>query len=321
MKYINGQDRGQITLLPDCIEDLIGSDNPVRVIDAFVDSLDMKELGFLRPEPSHTGRPGYDPKDLVKLYVYGYFNRIRSSRKLQLECSRNIELFYLLRRLAPDFHTIADFRKANAKAIKNVFRAFVKLCLKLDLFEKELLAIDGSKFRAVNSKMNSFNENILNKKLSRIDENISKYLSQLDVEDRNDVDLPTHTPDNIRAAIKDLTERKEKYISYLEELHATGETQKLTTDPDARVMQSKEGYHCSYNVQTAVDNGSHLIASYEVTNNCTDQGLLMDVATNTKEILGMKSIEIVADKGYESRDDILDCVMNGIVPNVALKYV
>ena len=170
MTYIKGQSRKQIILLPDCIDDLIGQDNPVRVIDAFVDSLNIEEAGFQRSKPNITGRPAYDPRDLLKLYVYGYFNKIRSSRRLMMECSRNVELFYLLNRLIPDFRTISDFRKDNARAIRNVFRAFVKLFLKLNLYQKELLAIDGSKFRAVNSKQHSsFNKGTLEKKLARID--------------------------------------------------------------------------------------------------------------------------------------------------------
>ncbi|HOV25688.1 IS1182 family transposase [Acetivibrio straminisolvens] len=318
MKYIQGQDRHQLTLLPDCIEDYIGEENPVRVIDAFVDSLDLTGAGFIRTTPNETGRPPYSPKDLLKLYVYGYFNRIRSSRKLMIECTRNIELFYLLRKLTPDFRTIADFRKDNAKALKNVFRAFVKLCMNLDLYKKELLAIDGSKFRAVNSKDNAYNAEILEKKLKRIDEHIAEYLSQMDNEDKSEPD--TLSPDKIKAAIEELTLRKEKYQGFLKELLESGETQLLLTDPEARRMHSKDGFHCCYNVQTAVDKGSHLIADYEVTNHNTDQGLLKEVAQSARENLEVETIEVVADKGYESREDILNCVMNGIVPNVALKY-
>jgi transposase len=320
MKYIIGQEREQIMLLPDCIDDLIRQDNPVRVIDAFIDSLDINELGFQRPTPNITGRPSYDPRDLLKLYVYGYFNKIRSSRKLMAECTRNIELFFLLNRLTPDFRTISDFRKDNSKAIKNVFRVFVKLCLKLDLYQKELLSIDGSKFRAVNSKSNSYNQDTLKKKLARIDENITNYLSLMDEQDTSEQNNSEYTPEQIKAAIKELTGRKEKYEGFLKELLETDETQKLTTDPEARVMQSKDGFHCCYNVQTAVDKGSHLIADYEVTNNCNDQGLLKEVADSTRKMLETETLEIVADKGYESREDILNCVMNGIIPNIALKY-
>ncbi|OPX41843.1 transposase DDE domain protein [Ruminiclostridium hungatei] len=318
MKYIKGQEKSQLTLFPDCVEYYVGEDNPVRVIDAFVDSLDLTVAGFIRTIPKETGRPSYDPKDLLKLYVYGYFNKIRSSRKLMAECTRNIELFYLLGKLTPDFRTIADFRKDNAKALKNVFRAFVKLCMNLGLYQKELLSIDGSKFRAVNSKDNTYNAGILEKKLKRIDEHIKEYLSQMDYEDKSEKNVLT--PEQVKAAIQELTQRKEKYQEYLKELLEGGETQLLLTDPEARRMHSKDGFHCCYNVQTAVDKGSHLIAEYEVTNRNTDQGLLKEVSQSTKEVLEINTIEVVADKGYESREDILNCVMNGIVPNVALKY-
>ncbi len=320
MKYIEGQDRRQITLLPDCIEDYIGEDNPVRVIDAFVNGLDLKEAGFERSTPGETGRPPYNPRDLLKLYVYGYFNKIRSSRKLMAECARNIELFYLLGKLKPDFRTIADFRKNNTAALKNVFRAFVKICMKLGLYRKELLAVDGSKFRAVNSKDNTYNAEILEKKLQRIDGHIAEYLSRMDREDETETDTCSLTPGQIKEAVRELTERKEKYQGYLKELTGSGKTQLLLTDPDARRMHSKDGFHCCYNVQTAVDSGSHLIAEYEVTNHNTDQGLLKQVADSAKEMLETETLEVVADKGYDSRRDILDCVMNGIVPNVALKY-
>jgi hypothetical protein len=197
----------------------------------------------------------------------------------------------------------------------------MKICLKLNLYQKELIAIDGSKFRAVNSKQkSSYNEDTLKKKLARIDENIARYLSQMEEEDDTKQEISSHTPEEIKAAVEVLRNRKEKYLSYLNELETTGEPQKLTNDPEARVMQSKDGYHCCYNVQTAVDNGSHLIAEYEVTNCCTDQGLLKEVADNTRDALEVEVLEVTADKGYESRRDIEDCIMNGIIPNVALKY-
>lgn len=320
MKYVEKQDREQLTMLPDCVSDYIGEDNPVRVIDAFVDGLDLVTLGIQRATPAETGRPSYDPRDLLKLYVYGYFNRIRSSRRLMIECRRNIELFYLLGKLAPDFRTISDFRKDNAKALKNVFRAFVKLCLKLGLYQKELLAVDGSKFRAVNSKDYCYNAEILQKKLARIDAHIGEYLKQLDKNDKSEPDSGALTPEQIKEALSELRTRKDKYQEYLTELEESGETQLLLTDPEARRMHSKDGFHCCYNVQTAVDGGSHLIADYEVTNHNTDQGLLSEVTESAKEILEIETIEAVADKGYESRADILECVMHGTVPNVAMKY-
>lgn len=320
MGYIEGQDRRQRILLPDSIEDLVGEENPVRVIDIFVDELDISKLEFSQSKPADTGRPPYNPRDLLKLYIYGYFNKIRSSRKLMKECHRNIEIFYLLNRLEPDFRTISDFRKHNSKALKGVFREFVGVCLKLDLYQKDLFAIDGSKFRAVNSKDKSYNKEILRKKLVRIEDNIRNYLDKMDQNDRCESDEKEFNKNQIQEKIQVLQERKETYLQYQNYLKETGETQLLTTDPEARVMNSKDGFHCCYNVQTAVDKGSHLIAEYEVTNHCTDQGLLKSVADQTRETLGMEIIAVTADKGYESRQDIENCILNGIIPNVAMKY-
>lgn len=320
MAYIEKLSREQATLLPDRIEDYVGDDNPVRVIDAFVDSLDLEEMGFGKSTPSETGRPPYDPRDLLKLYIYGYLNKIRSSRKLMLECGRNVEVMYLLGKLTPDFRTIANFRRDNPRALRNVFRAFVKLCNKLGLYQKILLAVDGTKIRAQNGDDHAYNRDILEKKLARIDEHIAEYLAVMDAADSEEREEKTPTADEIKKALSDLNSRKEKYEGYLDYLSESGETQILETDPEARRMHSKDGFHCCYNVQTAVDGGSHLIAEYEVTNHNTDQGLLNQVTAQAKELLEIATIEAVADKGYENRADILDCVMNGTVPNVAFKY-
>ena len=319
MKYMEKRDRSQISFLPECVEDYIDEENPVRVIDAFVDTLDMEALGFQKAKPAQTGRPAYDPRDLLKLYLYGYLNRIRSSRMLMRECRRNIELFYLLGGLKPDFRTIADFRKDNAKAIRNTFRAFGKLCVKLGLYNRELLAVDGTKIRAVNSKDNCYNQEVLEKKLAHIDEKISAYLAMMDEQDKAEREAEDDK-EKIKAAIEELRARQEKYESILQELLNSGETQILTTDPEARRMHSKDGFHCCYNVQTAVDSGSHLIAEYEITNHNTDQGLLQEVTAKAKEQLEVETISAVADKGYESREDILNCVFDGTAPTVALKY-
>jgi len=318
MKYITGEDRGQKTFLPDCIEDYVGEDSPVRVIDAFVNSLDMEELGFKRANVNDTGRPPYDPRDLIKIYIYGYFNKIRSSRKLMQECTRNVEIMYLIGKLVPDFRTISDFRKDNSKAIRNVFRAFVKLCMKLKLYQRELIAIDGSKFRAQNNKDNCYNKEVLEKKIANIESHIEEYLSYLDEEDKKETAISEATSEEVQKAIKELNSRKDKYTGYLKELKESGETQVLTTDPEARRMHSKDGFHCSYNIQTAVDGGSHLIAEYETTNE-TDVGHLREVSDKAKEILEVPTIEVLADKGYDSKADILDCLMNGTIANVCIK--
>lgn len=319
MAYICGEDRNQLQLYPATLEELLDDNNPVRVIDAFVDHLNIAELGITHAKPAGTGRPPYDPKVLLKLYIYGYFNRIRSSRKLMIECGRNIELIYLLNRLTPDFRTIADFRKQNAQALKNVFKAFVKICLDLNLYERELVAIDGSKFRAVNGRKKMFNEDILKKKLLRIQDNISNYLCELDQADQDDRGPSHYTSAQIKQKLDELHLRKETYEAYLQELRSSDETQILTTDPDARMMKTKDGFACCYNVQTAVDQTSHLIAEFEVTNDPTDPNWLTHMATKAKIALEAPAIHVAADKGYDDHDEIEKCIMSGIVPHVGFK--
>lgn len=325
MTYIQGKDRGQLTFLPNSIEDYIDENNPVRVIDAFVDLLDLKALGFEKTRPARTGRPAYDPADLLKLYIYGYMNKIRSSRKLMTECYRNIEVFYLLRELKPDFRTISDFRKDNPKAIKGVFRQFVYFCDQAKLYQKELIAIDGTKVRAQNAADKAYNQDSLEKKLARIDAHIEEYIERLNGNDHAEIKGETegHHPrniDKIAAALTDLSKRKEKYQGYLQDLSQTGKTQILETDPDCHRMHTRNGFHCCYNIQTAIDSGSHLICEYEVTKQTNDVGLLTLMAQKTKKILKLDRIETVCDKGYESREDILSAILHGILPNVAMRY-
>ncbi|MGL4483816.1 MAG: transposase [Anaerovoracaceae bacterium] len=318
MNYILGEERAQITLLPASIDEYVAEDNPVRVVDAFVDSLDMEALGFQRAKPNLTGRPSYNPRDLLKLYIYGYFNKIRSSRCLMRECTRNIELMYLLAKLVPDFRTIADFRKNNPKAIKNVFKEFVRLCVELDLYQREIIAIDGSKFRASNSDKNCYNKEVLDKKIAHIERRMTEYLSYLDKEDRSEVDFNKSKNQRVKEAIAELTERRQKYLNFKKELSQTGESQLLTTDPEARRMYSKDGFHCSYNAQTAVDAGSHLIAAYLVDSK-TDVGHLQEVSKEAMKNLSVDTIETLADKGYDSQSDVFNCLMSGIVANPAIK--
>ncbi|WP_373471346.1 transposase [Carnobacterium alterfunditum] len=318
MSYITGQNRGQITLFPKTIDEYILQDNPVQVIDVFIENLDLDKASFKRTKPSKDGRPAYSPKDLLKLYVYGYFNKIRSSRKLMVECRRNVELMWLLKKLAPDFRTIADFRKENAKALKNVFKAFVKLCLDMNLYAKELIAIDGSKFRAVNSKDNNFTLSKLTDRLNRIDEHISQYIKELDSSDKKEENSTQYTKEEIQNKIDELNKNKVLYNSYLDEMAENNTTQKSTTDPESRLMKNNGKLDVCYNVQTAVDSKSHLIADFTVTNNCNDLGLLTSMALTAKEALETKTLEVVADKGYRKQEDILECIQNGIIPNVHL---
>lgn len=318
MSYITGQNRGQITLFPKTIDEYISQDNPVQVIDAFIENLDLAKAGFKRAKPSKDGRPAYNPNDLLKLYIYGYFNKVRSSRKLMIECRRNVELMWLLKKLTPDFRTIADFRKENAKALKNVFKAFVKLCLDMNLYAKELIAIDGSKFRAVNSKDNNFTLSKLTDRLNRIDEHIFQYMKELDSSDKKEDSSKEYTKEEIQNKIDELNKKKDLYNSYLNEMAENNTTQKSTTDPESRLMKNNGKLDVCYNVQTAVDSKSHLIADFTVTDNCNDLGLLTSMASTAKDALEIKTIEVVADKGYRKQEDILECIQNGIIPNVHL---
>jgi len=317
MKYISKDNRNQFSFLPDCIDDFVSDDNPARVIDAFVSSLVVSDLGFKRASPNNTGRPSYDPRDLLKLYLYGYFNKIRSSRKLETECCRNLEVMFLINKLTPDFRTISDFRKDNAKAIKNVFKAFVRLCIDLKLYGREIEAIDGSKFRAVNHKDKCFNQEILLKKLANIDKHIDEYIKYMDENDKTE-NIDETKSEQIKKTIKYLKERKIKYTQYLDTLEKSGETQLLLTDSDARRMHSKDGFHCSYNVQTAVDNKHHMISEFDVTNK-NDMGQAKDFTDKVKETLNVDTIEALMDKGYDKNQDIFNCLMNGTIANAAIK--
>ncbi len=320
MGYIIGDDRGQMILFPETLDEYVSESNPVRVIDAFVNKLDLIDVGFKNAIPAREGRPSYDPRYLLKLYIYGYFNKIRSSRKLMAECRRNVEVMWLLCKLIPDFRTIADFRKDNSKALKKVFRAFVKVCMELNLYTRELVAIDGSKFRAVNSKDNNLTISKLEDKLKRIEKNVNQYLEELDKYDKNEDDIKDFTKEELQEKLEQLELRKETYNEYLKEMNEKNETQKSFVDPESRLMRTHSGgFDVCYNVQTAVDAGNHMIVDFDVTNNCNDIGLLYKGAKRAKDALGAEILEVVTDNGYESKEDMLECLKAGIIPNVALK--
>lgn len=308
MAYIQGEDRTQITLFPEAVDDYITTDNPVRVIEVFVNSLNMYELGFNRTDPNVVGRPAYDPRDLLKLYLYGYMNRIRSSRRLEIEAGRNLELFWLLRKLKPDFKTIADFRKDNPKAIKGVFKQFTMLCKEWELYGKQVIAVDGSKFRASNSKRNNFSQKKIQRQLKYIDEKINTYLNELDRNDADEVDVHVPNEAEIKKRIEELKGRKDKYMTMQKGMAVTGSTEISTTDPDARLMAANNnGVNVSYNVQTAVDQKHKLVVDSEVINNAADQGQLSNIAKKAKEVLEVDEIKVLADKGYYSTKDLLEC--------------
>lgn len=318
MGYITGENRGQITLFPETIDDYITEDNPVRVIDAFINHLDLEKCQINRFTPAKEGRPAYDPKDLLKLYLYGYFNKVRSSRKLMKECQRNIEVMWLLRKLTPDFRTIADFRKNNIKSLKNVFKAFVKLCLEMNLYQKELIAIDGSKFKAVNAKDKNYTIGKLKDRIKWIEEDVAKYMAALDQGDKTEKDERPYSKEELQKKIKELTERKDLYEGYMQELTENNLTQKSITDPEAKLMKNNGKFDVCYNVQTAVDNGSHMLADFLVTDNVGDYGLLTTVAKGAMENLEVSTLETVADKGYRALEDVYDSLVQGIIPNTPL---
>jgi transposase len=313
MRYIEGVSRKRKISFPEYIDDYITEDNQVRVIDAFVDSLDLEALGFKKAEDINTGRPGYNPADMLKLFMYGYMTRTTSSRRLEAEAGRNIELMWLLRKLKPDYRTIAEFRKQNKEAIQKVFRQLVSLCKDWDLFGMEVVAVDGSKFRASNSKRNNFSEKSLNRKLKYIDEKLEEYMSELDKNDENEVSSRVPDKEEIKNRVKELRMRKETYQKYKEELKGKGINEISTTDPDARLMAvNNNGVDVCYNVQTVVDSKHKLIVDCNVINNPADQGQLSEMAGRAKEIFGVDSIKALADKGYYNADDLKTCEREGI---------
>jgi transposase len=317
MAYIEGHARDQALLLPASVEDYVAADNPVRFIDAFVDDLDLCEAGFHRSRPKATGRPGYDPGDMLKLYLYGYLNRVRSSRRLEAEAMRNLELIWLLRGLRPDYKTIADFRRDNRGAFKAVFRAFVVLCRKLDLFGRELLAVDGTRLKAVNNPGRNFSRDKLARYIASADERIEGYLAELDAIDRGEDGHGPGRGEALAAKIARVRERRQAQEAMLGQLTASGESQVSLTDPDARAMVTGQKTTVGYNAQVAVDAKHKLIVEQHVTNAATDMGLLADTARAARETLDVERIDAVADMGYYKGEDIEACEASGITPYVA----
>lgn len=317
MSYIQGEERNQTFLFPESIDDYIHEDNPVRIIDEYVNQLDMKQLKFQKADRQNLGRPAYNPKDLLKLYLYGYLNRIRSSRRLEHEAARNIEVIWLLRKLRPDFKTIADFRKDNKRALKTVFRQFVRLCDEWNLFGKELIAIDGTKIRACNSKRNNYSGKKLERHIQYIDEKIDTYLQELETGDQAEAADRKPDAEEIQKRIQELRQRKGKYESYQEQLKETDSNEISTTDPDARLMcNNNNNVDVSYNVQTTVDAKHKLVADFKVTTNPNDLGELDNMALRAKTVFSVQELEVLADKGYYKAEDLKKCVDNQITPYV-----
>ena len=312
--FVEGIDRGQATLFPARLDDYVREDNPVRAVDVFVDSLDLDKLGFIRVQPLDIGRPGYDPRMMLNLYIYAYLNRVPSSRRLERECQRTIEVIWLIGQLAPDFKTIADFRKDNGKAIREVCRAFVALCRKLDLLSEASVAIDGSKFKAVNARDKNFTEAKMKRRLERIDESIVRYLSQLETADRHGDAVPEAKVERLKGKIEKLREEIVRLNAINTEMVESKDKQISLTDPDARSMATsgKDTGIVGYNVQIAVDTQHHLIVAHEVTNVGTDRRQLSHMAEQARAEMEAEKLEAVADRGYYEGEEIKACEDAGI---------
>ena len=314
MNHIRGVDREQTLLLPETIEDYVAPDNPVRFIDAFVSSLDLHALGFAKSIAAYTGRPAYEPGTLLRLYLYGYLHRLRSSRQLEKECHRNLELIWLMRKLAPDFKTIADFRRDHRAGFKAVHRQFHLLCHKLKLFGGELVAIDGTKLAAVNSRDRNFNRKKLEELIARADARLGDYLKDLDAGDTAEAHEEQITRAELEEKIAALRDKKDWHEELLGQLEDQDEKQLSTTDEDARKMHARQGTVIGYNAQSAVDARHKLIVADDVTNDVTDYQQLHSMASEAKQTLAVEQLEAVADQGYYNNADVSLCVAKGITP-------
>jgi len=314
-RFVEGSDRGQSTLFPECLEDWIGENNPVRVIDVFVEELDLAGLGFAGVDPAATGRPSSHPSELLKLYIYGYLNRVQSSRRLEHEAGRNVEVMWLTGRLVPDHKTIADFRKDNGRAIRQVCARFIALCRTMGLLTQASVAIDGSKFKAVNNRDRNFTRAKMERRMAQIEASVARYLEQLDTTDRQE---PSEALKTKTSRLKEKIEKLKQQMQRLEilkvEMLATPDQQISLTDPDARSMATsgRGSGVVGYNVQIAVEAEHHLIVTHEVTNDGPDRSQLSHVAKETKATLDVDKLDAVADRGYFDSEEILACENAGI---------
>ncbi|MGA9854388.1 MAG: IS1182 family transposase [Gammaproteobacteria bacterium] len=311
-RFIQGDSRTQSTLLPETLDDYITDTNPVRVVDVFVDELDLGQLGFEGVEPAATGRPSYHPGVLLRTYIYGYLNRIQSSRRLEREAQRNLELMWLTGRLMPDFKTIADFRKDNGPAIRQVCRQFVVLCQQLGLFTEALVAIDGSKFKAVNNRDRNYTHAKLQRRMQEIEASINRYLTDLDTADRQEPAVAKPKTERLNDKIAALKAQMKALKDVELELRASSDQQVSLTDPDARSMKTRGTGIVGYNVQTAVDTKHHLIVAHAVTNDGSDRDQLTTMATQARTAMGTQELTAIADRGYFSSTEIRACHEAGI---------
>src|SRR5467141_247229 len=314
-RFVAGADRGQSTLLPECLDDWIDESNPVRVIDAFVDALDLAELGFDGVEPAATGRPSYHPSVLLKLYIYGYLNRVQSSRRLEREAGRNVEVMWLLGRLAPDHKTIADFRKDNGLALRRVCARFVELCREMGLLTTASVAIDGSKFKAVNNRDKNFTRAKVERRRAQLEESVARYLSQLDTADLQEpLEALAAKTAHLKEKLAKLESEMQRLAAMEKQMLASPDQQISLTDPDSRSMATsgRGSGVVGYNVQVAVEIEHHLIVTHEVTNSGSDRAQLANMGRQARAVLETETLEAVADRGYFSSPEILACHEAGI---------
>ena len=313
-RFIEGENRSQSVLFPERLDDYIDEDNPVRVIDLFVDELDLKALGFEGMEPEDTGRPAYHPATLLKIYIYGYLNRIQSSRRLERESQRNVELVWLTGRLSPDFKTIADFRKDNGPAIRRVCSQFIALCRRLKLFSEALVAIDSSKFKAVNNSDRAFTEGKVRGRLQQLEESIGRYLEELDRADRTPSLVTEQRTTHIKLKMRTIRAEIRRLKGIGKKLAEAPDRQLSLTDPDARCMatRSRSSPIVAYNVQTAVEAKHHLVVAHEVTNVGNDRSALSPMAEKARAAIGTEKLTAIADRGYFSGEQILKREQSGI---------
>jgi transposase len=317
-RFVEGEDRRQGVLLPEYLDDYVSEENPVRAIDVFVDALDLGALGFAGVVPEATGRPGYHPALMLKIYVYGYLNQVTSSRRLEREAQRNVELMWLTQRLAPDFKTIADFRRDNGPAIRAACRQFVELCRRLELFTHAVVAIDGSKFKAVNTRDKNFTRASIQRRMEQVEASIARYMAALETADRQDGELAQAKSVRLAEKIASLRAQMKAFQGLEAEVHAAPDQQVSLTDPDARAMATsgKGTGMVGYNVQTAVDAKHHLIVAHEVTNVGHDRDQLAAMGAEARAAMGVERLDVLADRGYFSGEEVLACEALGVTPYV-----
>src|ERR671913_2167909 len=315
-RFVEGEDRRQATLLPDCLDDYVTEDNPVWIVDVFVDELDLAALGFAGIVPEVTGRPAYHPATLLKIYIYGYLNRVQSSRRLERETQRNLELMWLTGRLMPDFKTIADFRRDNGRAIRAACAQFVVLCRKLNLFTRAVVAIDGSKFKAVNNRDKNFTVAKVAKRIEQVEASIARYLAALDRADRQDNDVAEAKTARLKEKIEGLRRQMQALREMGQQVEAAPDQQISLTDPDARSMATsgKGTGIVGYNVQMAVEAEHHLIVAHEVTNVGNDRTQLRAMGQKALNATGWEAVTVLADRGYYNGDEVLACEGSGVLP-------